>query len=75
MLFVWEQGGLMLDDTVIPKPFATALESLAWVYSSQEGKPVSGVSLVLLVWTNGTRRIPLGIRLWRQGGPSKDALA
>jgi hypothetical protein len=75
MLFVWEQGCLILDDTVIPKPFATAMESLAWVYSSQERKPVYGFSLVLLVWTNGTLRIPLGLRLWRKGGPSKYALA
>jgi hypothetical protein len=70
-LFVWERGYLILDDTVIPKPFATAMESLAWVFSSQERKPVYGFSLVLLVWTNGTLRIPLGVRLWRKGGPSK----
>jgi putative transposase len=74
-LFVWERGYLILDDTVIPKPFATAMESLAWVYSSQERKPVYGLSLVLLVWTNGTLRIPLGIRFWHTGGPSKYALA
>jgi hypothetical protein len=74
-LFVWERGYLILDDTVIPKPFATAMESLAWVFSSQERKPVYGFSLVLLIWTNGTLRIPLGIRLWRQGGPSKFQLA
>jgi Transposase DDE domain len=74
-LFVWEQGYLILDDTVIPKPFATAMESLAWVFSSQERKPVYGFSLVWLIWTNGTLRIPLGIRLWRKGGPSKYQLA
>lgn len=74
-LFVWTQGSLMIDDTVIPKPFATAIEGLAWVFSSQERKPVYGLSLVLLGWTNGTRRIPLGMRLWRPGGPSKSALA
>jgi putative transposase len=74
-LFVWERGYLILDDTVIPKPYATAIESLAWVLSSQERKPVYGLSLVLLVWTNGTLRIPLGIRLWRKGGPSKYELA
>jgi hypothetical protein len=74
-LFVWERGYLILDDTVIPKPFATAIESLAWVYSSQERKPVYGLSLVLLIWTNGTLRIPLGIRFWHTGGPSKYALA
>ena len=71
MLFVWERGSLLLDDTVIAKPFATAMESLAWVFSSQERRPVYGFSLVLLVWTDGTLRIPLGVRLWRKGGPSK----
>ena len=75
LLVVWERGDLILDATVIPKPFATAMESLAWVFSSQERRPVYGFSLVLLVWTDGTLRIPLSLRLWRQGGPSKYALA
>ena len=74
-LFVWERGYLIVDDTVIPKPFATAMEGLAWVFSSQERQSVYGFSLVLLVWTNGTLRIPLGLRLWRKGGPSKYKLA
>jgi putative transposase len=74
-LFVCERGYLILDDTVIPKPFATAIEGLAWVYSSQDHKPVYGLSLVLLVWTNGTVRLPLGMRFWHKGGPSKYALA
>ena len=47
-LFVWERGYLIIDDTVVPKPFATAMEGLAWVFSSQERKPVYGFSLVLL---------------------------
>jgi putative transposase len=74
-LFVWGRGYLIIDDTVIPKPFATAIEGLAWVFSSQEHRSVSGLSVVLLVWTNGTVRIPLAMRLWRKGGPSKYALA
>jgi hypothetical protein len=32
---------------------------------------VYGVALVLLVWTDGRLRIPLGMRLWHKGGPSK----
>jgi hypothetical protein len=48
---IWERGSLRLDDTVIPKPFATAMEGLAWAFSRQERKPVSGCSLVLLRWT------------------------
>ena len=74
-LFVWERGYLIIDDTVIAKPFATAMEGLAWVFSSQGRRPVYGFSLVLLVWTNGVLRIPLAMRLWRKGGPSKYALA
>jgi hypothetical protein len=74
-LFVWGRGYLIIDDTVIPKPFATAIEGLAWVFSSQERRSVSGLSVVLLVWTNGTVRIPLAMRLWRKGGPSKYTLA
>jgi Transposase DDE domain len=73
--FVWERGDLIIDDTVLPQPFATAIAGLAWVFSSQERKPVYGVSLVWLVWTTGTLRIPLSMRLWHQGGPSKYALA
>jgi hypothetical protein len=74
-LFVLERGYLIIDDTVIPKPFAAAIEGLAWVFSSLERRPVYGLSLVLLIWTNGRLRIPLGMRLWRKGGPSKYALA
>jgi hypothetical protein len=66
---------LIRDDTVIPKPFATAMEGLAWVFASQERRPVLGFSLVLLAWTNGILRIPLGIRLWHTGGLSKYELA
>jgi Transposase DDE domain len=75
LLCVWERGYLLLDDTVIAKPVATAIESLAWVFSSRERRRVYGVSLVLLVWTDGTLRMPLGVRLWRKGGPSKSELA
>jgi hypothetical protein len=74
-LFTWARGSRMLDDTVIPKPFATARAGLAWVFSSQEHRPVYGFSLVLLVWTKGTLRRPLGMRLWHKGGSSTYALA
>jgi Transposase DDE domain len=74
-LFVCARGDLIMDDTVIPQPSATAIEGLAWVYSSQERKPVSGFALVLLVWTAGTVRLPLGLRCWHKGGPSQYVLA
>jgi hypothetical protein len=72
---IWERGVLLLDDTVLPHPFATAREGLAGVFSSQERRPGYGFSLVLLVGTAGSLRVPLGVRRWHQGGPSKEALA
>jgi DDE superfamily endonuclease len=70
-LFVTERGDRILDETVMAKPFATAMEGLAWGFSSQALRPVSGFSLVLLVWTNGVLRVPLGMRLWSKGGPRR----
>ena len=74
-LFVCERGDLIVDETVLPKPCATAIADLAWRSSRQERNPVDGLSLVLLGWTNGARRVPVGIRRWRRGGASKDAWA
>jgi hypothetical protein len=73
--FVWARGDLSIDETVMPTPLATAIDGLARVCSGQERKPVYGRCLVLLVRTEGARRSPWGMRLWREGGPSKDELA
>jgi Transposase DDE domain len=54
---------------------ASAIAGLAWGFASRERKPVDGLFLVLLVWTDGTLRIPLGMRRWRPGGASKIELA
>jgi hypothetical protein len=68
-------GYLIVDDTVIEKPYARLLGEAAWVWSSKQRKVVFGVSVVLLVWTDGPVRLPLACRLWRQAGRSKFALA
>jgi hypothetical protein len=75
LLCVWERGSLLLEDTVTSTPYATALAGLAWVFSRIERRPVSGLALVLLVWTDGTLRRPLRMRRWHTGGPSTDELA
>jgi hypothetical protein len=64
-----------IDDTVLPKLYATTIEGLAWGYSSQDRQAVYALSLYLLVWTNGTVRIPLGLWLWHTGGPAQYTLA
>src|SRR5262245_11990009 len=74
-LFAVAGGYLIVDATVVEKPYARVLGEAAWVWSSKQRTVVFGVSVVLLVWTDGQVRIPLAFRLWQKGGPSKFTLA
>jgi hypothetical protein len=75
LLFLVVGGDLIVDDTVVEKPRAKRLNEAGWVWSSKHNKVVYGVSVVLLVWTDGQLRIPLSFRVWKKGGPSKFELA
>src|ERR671938_990821 len=75
LLFTVVGGYLILDDTVIEKPYARLLGEAAWVWSSKQRKVVFGVSVVLLIWTDGQHRVPLAFRVWHKGGLSKYDLA
>src|SRR5919201_1929039 len=75
VLFKVVGGYLIVDDTVVEKPYARWLEEEGWVWSSKRNKGVYGVAVVLLVWTDGQIHIPLGYRVWKKGGPSKFELA
>jgi hypothetical protein len=75
MLFTVAGGYLIIADTVVEKPYARRLGEAAWVWSSKHSKVVFGVSVVLLVWTDGQVRIPLAFRCWHKGGLSKGDLA
>lgn len=59
-------GYLILDDTPSAKPHSQTLEGLHYVYCSTLRKTVYGYCTVTLIWTNGTHRIPIGIRIWRK---------
>ena len=67
-------GYVVIDDTRWER-FTRVAEAVSWVWSSSVGKPVWGMQVVLWLWTDGQWKIPLGIRLWRKGGPSKVELA
>ena len=67
-------GWLELDDTVLDK-FGEMIWGVAWVYSSRQQRVVLGMNVVVLIWTDGQRRLPLGLKIWRKGGPSKVILA
>ena len=67
-------GWLELDDTVLDK-FGAHIFGVAWVYSSRQQKTVLGLKVVALIWTDGRRRVALGIKVWRKGKQSKVVLA
>lgn len=67
-------GYLVIDDTSWER-FARVADAVSWVWSSSVGKPVWGMQVGLLLWTDGRWKVPLGIRIWGKGGPSKVALA
>src|SRR4051794_39862914 len=41
----------------------------------RNARVLRGHQVVLLVWTDGRVRVPLGLRLWKKGGASKVELA
>lgn len=67
-------GYLIIDDTVWNR-FGKKLEGVSFVWDSSIGKKVLGMNIILLIWTDGQRRLPIGLRIWRRGGKSKVKLA
>ena len=69
-----EGGYLVLDDTTWQRQAETA-EAVSLVWSSTAGAVRRGMQAVLLIWTDGQRKIPVSMRLWQKGGESKVELA
>lgn len=67
-------GYLIIDDTAWQR-FTRKAEAVSFVWDSSIGKVVFGMNVVLLIWTDGRRKIPLGMRVWEKGGKSKIELA
>jgi hypothetical protein len=63
-------GYLIIEDTSWER-FTHVAEAVSWGWSRSVGKPVWGMQVVLLLWTNGKGKVPLGVRIGRKGGPSK----
>ena len=58
-LFTVAGGWLIIDETVVAKPSARWLGEAAWVWANKDQQGLFGVSVVLLVWTDGQVRIPV----------------
>jgi putative transposase len=53
-----KHGTLVVDDTVIAKPYSKAIEHVTWTYSSSDKKVLPGISCLLALWiVDGTTYI------------------
>jgi hypothetical protein len=57
-------GVLVLDDTVLDKPYARHIELVGRHWSGKHKKVVQGIDLVSLVWTDGDRIVPCDYRIY-----------
>ncbi len=67
---VREGGYLILDDTAWAR-WSRKSEAISWVWSSTHGRVLRGHQVVLLIWTDGHVKVPVGVRLWKKDGHSK----
>jgi len=68
------KGYLLIDDMSWHR-FGKKLEGVSFVWDSAIGKKILGTNVVLLIRTDGEKRVPIGLRIWQKGGKSKVKLA
>jgi hypothetical protein len=59
---------LIIDDTVIAKPYSKELDLLSWVFSPSDRQYLYGINVVFVIWTDGQTRFPIGFRIWYKNG-------
>ena len=62
----WSKGWLMIDDSVIEKPYSTTNECVCWLYSSKNGDFIRGISLTVLLWSDGIKNIPIKFMVYEK---------
>jgi putative transposase len=56
------QGVLVLDDTILDKPYARYMELVRRHWSGKHQRVVDGIGLLTLLWTDGHRYVPVDYR-------------
>lgn len=57
------RGVLVLDDTILDKPYARHMELVRRLWSGKHQRIVDGIGLLTLLWTDGYRYIPVDYRI------------
>src|SRR5215203_1535814 len=61
------EGVLVLDDSVLDKPYAKHIDLVGRHWSGKHHAVVQGINLVSLLWTDGDRHIPCDYRVYHKG--------
>ena len=61
-----KRGWLIIDDTVIAKPFSQKFAMLSRHWSSSDRRYLTGINCVLLIWTDGDTRVPVAMRIYEK---------
>jgi putative transposase len=59
-------GILIIDDSVLDKPYARSIELVGRHWSGKHHAVVAGIDLVTLLWTDGDRHIPCDYRIFHK---------
>ena len=62
------KGALCLDDTFLAHPRSKKMKGVYWDWDHSEKRHVFGQRLVLVIWTDGSCRIPVGFGFWHKKG-------
>ena len=57
-------GVLVLDDTVLDKPYARKMDFVHHMWSGKHHAVVKGIELLTLLWTDGERHLPYDYRIY-----------
>jgi hypothetical protein len=57
---------LILDDVLVPKPFARWIAGAYWDWDHAQHRRTFGHRIVVVVWTNGIIMVPVAFTLWHK---------
>ena len=66
-----DDGILVIDDSTLDKPYATAIARVTRHWSGRHRAVVRGINLVSLLWTDGDRHIPCDDRVYDAANDGK----
>jgi hypothetical protein len=67
-----KKGYFIIDDTVVPKEYSSQMQGTSETYNSATNRPCLGLTIVTLLWTDGSRSIPVAFLLWYNKNVASD---